>query len=427
MNEHINYNGRRDFLKSTGIAALTLLLPLKTLALKQNATLILRSSWQTVNIGDVGHSPGVIALLEHYLPDVKVLLWPSDVGDGVEEMIMKRFPKLTILKTEEQKKQALDQADFFLHGSGPQLSGRPDLEKWVSNSDKPYGIYGITFPGIYGLAADRQNYRTRDIELINKARFCYFRDSVSLEFARNKGAKCPIMGFVPDGAFAIDLRDDASAKSFLQQHGLEAGKFVCVIPQYRFSPWWELPKKKMSIDPVKDAYNQKWKEHDNAPIRDAIIAVARQTDLKILLVPENETQVRIGKEMLYDPLPEDVKKKTVWRDHYWLTDEAVSTYAMSAGLFGLEMHSPIFCIALGIPAIVCRVEEQTSKGYMWKDIGLGEWLFDMDTLDDVKRLTPTVLAMLKDPKAAKAKVAKAQALIKKLQKESMQVLKNSLS
>lgn len=64
---------------------------------------------------------------------------------------------------------------------------------------------------------------------------------------------------------------------------------------------------------------------------------------------------------------------------YWLTDEAVSTYSRSAGLFGLEMHSPIMCIAQGIPAIFCRFDEQTSKGYMWRDIGPGDWLFDMDT------------------------------------------------
>jgi polysaccharide pyruvyl transferase WcaK-like protein len=427
MTNNLKDLDRRSFIKNTSVAALTLLLPLKSLAKKKNATLILRSSWQTVNIGDVGHTPGVIALLEQYLPNVNVLLWPTDVGSGVEEMIMKRFPKLIILKTEEEKENAIKQADFFLHGSGPSLVGRPELEKWVKYSDKPYGIYGITFPGIYGLAAKRAAYNPRDLELINKAKFCYFRDSVSLNFAKSIGAICPIMSFCPDGAFAIDIRDDTAAMKFLQQNALEKGKFVCVIPQLRFSPWWEIPAKKQTIDPIKDAHNQKWKEHDNAPIREAIIALARQTSMKILIVPENETQVKIGKEMLYDPLPDDVKKKTVWRSQYWMTDEAVSTYAYSAGLFGLEMHSPIFCIALGVPAIVCRFEEQTSKGYMWKDIGLGEWLFDMDTPKDVQGITKAVLEMVKNPKAAKAKVAAAQRLVKKLQVDSMQVLKDNLA
>ena len=29
---------------------------------------------------------------------------------------------------------------------------------------------------------------------------------------------------------------------------------------------------------------------------------------------------------------------------------------------------------LAVPAIVGRFAEQTSKGFMWRDIGLGEWL-----------------------------------------------------
>ena len=418
---------RRDFIKKTpALLGLLMSIPAISSASKAKKTMILRSSWQTVNIGDIAHTPGVLTLLEQNFPDVEILLWPNDVGDGVEEMIMRRFPKLVILKTEEQKKAAIKDADFFLHGSGPSLTGRKEVELWKNSTTKPYGIYGITYPGVYGFPEDRGKFNPADIELLTKAQFAYFRDSVSLAFAREKGVKCPIMGFCPDGAFSVDVKDDKSAIQFLKEHNLEDGKFMCVIPQFRFSPWWEIPAKKLTINEKKNEYNMKMKEHDNAPIREAIIAVVRQTDLKILIVPENETQVHIGKEMLYDPLPDDVKKKVVWRDHYWLTDEAVSTYARSAGLFGLEMHSPIMCIALGIPAIVCRFEEQTSKAAMWKDVGLNEWLFDMDTPKDVAGIVPAVLEMAKNPKAAKAKAAKALKVVRKIQAETMAVLKEKL-
>ena len=46
---------------------------------------------------------------------------------------------------------------------------------------------------------------------------------------------------------------------------------------------------------------------------------------------------------------------------------------MCVGLFGSEMHSPIMALSNGIPAIVCRFAEQTTKGIMC-DIGLGDWL-----------------------------------------------------
>ena len=84
------------------------------------------------------------------------------------------------------------------------------------------------------------------------------------------------------------------------------------------------------------------------------------------------------------------------------------------------------CIGNGIPAIVCRLAEQTSKGIMWRDIGLGDWLFDFDKEDEIKRLVPAVLAMAKDPAAAQAKVAKARAFVQQRQRETMAVLRKSL-
>ncbi len=133
--------------------------------------------------------------------------------------------------------------------------------------------------------------------------------------------------------------------------------------------------------------------------------------------------MEIGKEMLVDPLPDEVKAKVVWRENYWLTDEALSTYVRSAGLFGNEMHSPIMCIGNGIPAIVCRWKEQTSKGFMWRDIGLGEWLFTLDNEDEIPRIAPAVLALARDPAAAKAKAAKARQFVQQRQRETMAIVK----
>jgi hypothetical protein len=40
---------------------------------------------------------------------------------------------------------------------------------------------------------------------------------------------------------------------------------------------------------------------------------------------------------------------------------------------------------------------------MWRDIGLGDWLFDLDKEDELARVADTVLAMAKDPAGSKAK------------------------
>jgi hypothetical protein len=416
---------RRTFLKH-GAALAGIMLSLDSLG-SGSASILLRSSWQVENIGDIGHTPGVITLLEKYYPQVEVRLWPVDIGKGVGDILAKRFPKLKIITADGDVKKAFEECSFMLHGSGPSLVRGKDLAAWSQQTGKPYGIYGITFPGVYGFPDDRWKFREEDISILTNAKFALFRDSVSLEFAKSKGAKSPIMEFCPDGAFAVDLKDDAKAIAFLKEHNLKDGEFVCVIPQLRFTPWWELPRKNQKINQAKQARNDEMKEHDNAPVREAIIAVVRQTKHKVLIVPENETQMKIGREMLYDPLPDDVKQKVVLRTEYWLTDEAISTYVRSAGLFGIEMHSPIMCLGNGIPAIVCRFEEQTSKGAMWRDIGLGEWLIDLDKQEDIDRLVPTVLDMLNHTKKTKSSVNKALGFVHKRQKETMQLMKDYIS
>ena len=416
---------RRHFVASSFAASLSTAL---RGADKPVRRIILRSSWQTVNIGDIAHTPGVLHLLEQYLPDVEVRLWPSDVGNGVEEMLRARFPKLIILKDAEAKKAALTECDFMLHGSGPSLVGEKEVAKWSKETGKPYGVFGITLPSTSSAATKPtpEGVISQTIQLLSGAKFVYFRDSVSLELAKKKGCTCPVMEFGPDGAFAVDLKHDEAAPAFLKAHALEEGKFLCCIPRLRYTPYWTIPKKKAAFDEKKHARNEAMKEHDCKPLRDAIIAVVQQTDLKVLLCPEDETQMAVSKEMLYDKLPADVKAKVVWRENYWLTDEALSTYVRSAGLFGHEMHSPIMCIGNGIPAIVCRWAEQTSKGFMWRDIGLNDWLFDLDKEDELSRVAETVLAMAKDPAVAKAKAAKAREFVLQRQKAMTDQLAKSL-
>lgn len=387
-------------------------------AAKAKKRILLRSSWQTVNIGDIAHTPGMLHLLEEHLPEYEVTLWPSSVENGVAEMLMKRFPKLKILaKDGAAKEEAFKTHDFLLHGSGPGIVGQKFITEWTEKTGKPYGIGGVTWSG--------GGARKEGVKVISGAKFAFFRDSVSLELAKKMGATSPIMEFGPDATFACDLVNDEPAAAWLKEVGLEEGKFVCCIPKLRNTPYWEI-KKGYAFDEKKHARNEAMKEHDIAPLRNAVIAVVKQTPMKVLLCPEDASQMKLNKEMIYDKLPEDVKAKVVWREHYWLTDFAQSVYNRSAGLFGNEQHSPIMCIGHGIPAIVCRYKEQTSKGFMWKDIGLGEWLFDHDLDEAKKGLVPAVLAIVNDPATARAKALKGKAVADERMKRMMDVLRAEL-
>ena len=60
--------------------------------------IVLRSSWQTVNIGDIGHTPGTLRLLEEHLPDAQVTLWAMKLDERVTAMLQARFPRVRILQ-----------------------------------------------------------------------------------------------------------------------------------------------------------------------------------------------------------------------------------------------------------------------------------------------------------------------------------------
>jgi polysaccharide pyruvyl transferase WcaK-like protein len=393
------------------------------------ARVLLRSSWQTINIGDIAHTPGVLRLLEEHLPEVEVWLWPSKIDNGVDQLLRQRFPRLKLAVGNPALHEAFQKCDFLLHGSGASFVAESSVAHWRRSTGKPFGVYGITFP-------TKKSWKTeptppaelaRTAALLSQSKFVFFRDSLSLAVAKANGCQAPVMAFGPDGAFGCDLRDDAKALAFMASHGLEPGRFLCCIPRLRYTPTWTLPGREKAFDPVKHARNEEMKEHDHAPLRKAIVEIVQRTDMKVLVCPEDHTQMQVGDELLYGPLPDAVKRRVVWRPDYWLTGEAVSTFIRSAGLFGNELHSAIMCIGHGIPAIICRWAEQTTKGTMWRDIGLGEWLFDLDDEQQVKQVVPAVLKMATDPQAARRRAEQGRRNVAAHQRRTLQQLRRDLN
>ena len=402
--------------------------------LQRRPRILLRGSWHSINIGDIAHTIGTINLINTYLPEVEIILWPKNVEDGVKEMILRRFPNLQIIQEEHEVQSAFQECDFFLHGSAPVLVGQDKLQRWREETGKPYGVFGIGYGSNVSSASSSTAVNRRD--LLTHAEFIFFRESVSLQRAQDHGVECPIMEFGPDATFSTDVRNDQAANHFLSAHGLEHGKFLCCIPRYRKFPlppdgnYWEVSSPfdpDAPVDVELQKRNEEMKEHDHAILREAIIRIVQETDMKVLVCPEDISQMSLGKEMIIDKLPKDVRQDVVWKETYWLTDEALSTYIRSAGLFGLEMHSPIMCIGNGIPAIVGRFAEQGIKGFMWRDIGLQNWLFDIDRPEDVENYVPTVLEIAKNPDAAKDKAAKAHGRAEEFQRRMVEALKKKLS
>ena len=74
---------------------------------------------------------------------------------------------------------------------------------------------------------------------------------------------------------------------FLKEHGLEEGKFLCCIPRCRNTPYWKIKDRATPSTKRSTRATKAMKEHDHAPLREAIVAVVRQTPMKVLVCPED--------------------------------------------------------------------------------------------------------------------------------------------
>jgi hypothetical protein len=360
--------------------------------------ILLRSSWQTVNIGDIAHTPGMLALLEEHRPADRVTLWPKGLNAEVEKLLLDRFPSLSIARTEADQEAALSECDFFLHGSGPGLVGAAEARR-AQQAGKPYGFAGVT------LSDDELRTHTG---LLAGAKFVFARDTDSLRAFKKAGIQGPKAAFGPDATFAFDLRDDAAADKVLQEHGLEAGAFLCAVPRLRWTPYWEINPATTKPNPARSAVNEAFADRDHAKMREAIVAWVREFGRRVLLAPEMTYAVPRLRPLLYDPLPEDVKPGVAVLDRYWLTAEAATVYSRAGAVISFEMHSPILAVSGGTPAMLLRQPTDTRKGQMWRDVGLERWILEIDTVDG-KQVAERLVELGRDLPGARRKAAEALA------------------
>lgn len=398
---------RSEFLKQTALLSIgSLLTPLITNASgKDNPTLLLVSGWQDVNIGDIGHTPGLLHVLETFMPKATIILWKRSNGEEVKKLLNKNFPKVKIIYGSVTKDKDVDnpeimeafqKADVMIHGSGPSLVGADNLASWMKHTTKPFGIYGTTL----------ENPSQYHQSILQKAAFIYTRETKSIEHLKKVGISGEHVQFAPDATFFMHIRNDEKGNAFLKANGLEDKKFICAVPRLRYTPYhkfnpnnngWNAERIKLV-----EETNEKYKETDHAKLREAMIAWVRETGNKVLVCPEMTYQVEIMDELLINPLPDDVKPFIVKRG-YWLPDEAASIYAKAHTVLSFECHSPIIAAANGTPCFYLRQPEDTIKGQMYYDLGFNDWAFEINNTTG-KQITDRLREVWKDYKKAKAKL-----------------------
>lgn len=423
----MNTHSRRNFFRQTGIISTGLLLnsALASFALKKRPTILLVSGWQDVNIGDIAHTPGLLHVLETFIPKARIILWKRSNGEEVKKLLNKNFPKVKIIygSVDEEKNvtnpeimEAFNEADVMIHGSGPLLVGAYNLAAWMKHTTKPFGVFGTTLQS-------PSEYHTG---ILKKASFIFTRETHSIDHLKKAGISGDHVAFAPDATFFLNLHNQEKADQFLKENGLEEKKFICAIPRLRYTPYHQFNANNNGWSDEKvrqvEETNLKYKELDHAKLREAMIAWVRETKQKVLVCPEMTYQVDIMDELLIDPLPEDVKPYIVKRG-YWLPDEAASVYAKAHTVLSFECHSPIIAAANGTPMFYLRQPEDTIKGQMYYDLGFDNWTFEIDQTTG-QQITDRLRQVWKDYGKAKEELAYSMDKVDKIYKERCQFVKS---
>jgi len=109
-----------------------------------------------------------------------------------------------------------------------------------------------------------------------------------------------------------------------------------------------------------------------------------------------------------------MKPSVVWRDKYWLPEEAASIYTRATAVVSCECHSPIIALTNGTPACYVRQPTDTIKGQMYHDIGVSDWTWEIDeTNPDLLRRPLAVIYA--DQAKARARVKNVMAGVHRLQ------------
>jgi polysaccharide pyruvyl transferase WcaK-like protein len=382
-----------------------------------NKTILLVSGWQDVNIGDIAHTPGLLNILQSFLPDYEIVLWKRSEGEEVKSLLNKNYPDVKIIYggVDSEKNvsngevvEAMEKADIMIHGSGPSVVGRSNLEAWVKHTDKPFGIFGTTIQHIDG-----------DLELLlKKSSFIYTRETASLDVLKKSGISGKHISFAPDATFYLAMRDDARGEKFLKENELKEKEFICVIPRLRYTPYHKIRKMDWSAEKIKqvEETNDQYKELDHSKMREAMIRWVQETGNKVLVCPEMTYQVDIMDELLIDPLPEEIKPFVVKRG-YWLPDEAASIYARAHTVLSFECHSPIIAAANGTPMFYLRQPEDTIKGQMYYDLGFDDWIFEIEQTEG-NQIADRLMGVWSNYDRAKKDLSKSMDRIDKIYRKS---------
>lgn len=300
----------------------------------------------------------------------------------IAEDILERLPHEIVADLRRWRPEtalAIANAGFVIYNSSTSLSfGRLGSRKlWKAilpmmmpmliarASGVPYGFGPLSFEALDWPIP--LLYR----KLFGDARFLYGRDSDSLRYLQQHGLLNRHSGVRPDHCFHFSGYDELWAEKFLQQHGLQSKQFVGLMLRIA-DP---MPG---SGDPLSKAVSPQRLADHMEKNRQLVEKWIGNTGMKVLICHETTASIRTAREYLWERLSDEARRHCVYVDRLWLPEQARSVYKRMRMFVSMELHSAILALSAGTPVVHHPLQESGRKREMFVDIGLDDWLFDID-------------------------------------------------
>ncbi|MFD6140586.1 polysaccharide pyruvyl transferase family protein [Promicromonospora sp. NPDC060271] len=381
---------------------------------------LLRSSWQDVNIGDVAHSPGLLSALLDLDPDADLTLWPVALGEREEALVRRLLPHVAIVRgeltddgrpTTPELASAWSSAEVLVHGSAADVENRrAELAHWSRTTGKPHGYAGVTVdpvcPPTWGTLAELEVMATflppdflgaEARKPLDSAEFVFCRDSISLKYLRRQQIQAGSLEFGPDGTFTYDFADSTTIEPFLAEMGLRRDSFACFVPRLRYAPYTKIYGRRPTPESLRrDAINAATHQSDLTALVTGIATWVRQTGTPAVVVPEMSYAPAYAREHLLPLLPPDIAPQVRILDRFWSLAEASAIYSVSRAVISMECHSPIIATAHAVPALYLRQPTETVKGRMYQDLGGPDMVIEVGPGADTAT-NDAVTSIIEDP------------------------------
>jgi polysaccharide pyruvyl transferase WcaK-like protein len=327
------------------------------------------------------------------------------IAARVADDVLNRLPKETFEELKQKNPEAakaFSDAGFVLFTSGTTLNfGRMGVRNFYGYTLRyamplliarvqgiPYGVGAQSFEAI-DWPADLV-FRP----LFKDARFVFCRDPDSLTYLSQRDLLGLRSGYRPDSTFFFNGFDEPWLENFKREHNLADRKFITLT----------IRSAKSQPGPLAETVTKQREDEHMERIRKFVTDWVTRTDVPVVLCPEVTFEVALMHDNVYKRLSPDVQKKCVWMDKFWTTEQAYSLYRQAEMVVSMEMHSVIMALSLGTPVLMPQFTENGRKVWMLEELGLRDWIFDIDEPTDAPRLLEAAKKIHQDPAAARGRV-----------------------